>query len=546
MLKKDLINSHIEKNGPIAERIRADNNITRGSSKEAYAFIITCLKFFFPRITYNGLKNCITDNYDDEKFDAIYFHNKKKRIYIIEAKRNGEYTISEIEQFKNNIKKYFFRSPVDYTNFRRNPHLIPIIKRVRRLLNRPQWKLKIFVLRNDIGPPEPRAVRILKPLKDSYPRIESVDLLNSHGIVDYIFKDDDSDKEPFPIRILSGCKDDENICDEIVIRNRRGGEIEALFGRLSLLQLVKLQQKYGSELFAANVRDFQKKKNLKDGILNSINNSPKNFFVYHNGITLSCDKIDFVRGKQYKITNPQVINGCQTVNTIYNEYHDNVSDPNFKQASILCKFYSLKKDMIEKVCEATNTQINIHLWDLRSNDKIQKVFETALKAKNLTYKRKGTSSKQGVITITDLAQWIYASKYKKPADAKNKKKELFDLLVSNEPENVPYNKIFKDNYRLTDLVNICEIGQFVKNKVKGARRGDFKKFADLHFIAGIYYMGVRRHQSTRNEKYNQLITFAEEIIDDMRREDEDITFNAIFTKDENTWAKMKEKIDSLF
>lgn len=51
----------------------------------------------------------------------------------------------------------------------------------------------------------------------------------------------------------------------------------------------------------------------------------KNFFYYNNGITVICDRMtkivtqpsDYNMNAAFTIDNPQIVNGCQTVNSIY-------------------------------------------------------------------------------------------------------------------------------------------------------------------------------------------------------------------------------------
>ena len=52
-------------------------------------------------------------------------------------------------------------------------------------------------------------------------------------------------------------------------------------------------------------------------------NDRDNFFYYNNGITVICDSVqkitlnESIHNKGFKTENPQIVNGCQTVNTIF-------------------------------------------------------------------------------------------------------------------------------------------------------------------------------------------------------------------------------------
>ena len=56
----------------------------------------------------------------------------------------------------------------------------------------------------------------------------------------------------------------------------------------------------------------------------------KNFFYYNNGITIVCSHMSSSRttpsGLQFEVNNPQVVNGCQTVSTIYEALNATYND----------------------------------------------------------------------------------------------------------------------------------------------------------------------------------------------------------------------------
>ena len=77
-------------------------------------------------------------------------------------------------------------------------------------------------------------------------------------------------------------------------------------------------------LFKENIREYLGKSPINDGIKRTLESDTKerlNFFYYNNGITIICDTAKnqgMIQGKNpLKLTKPQIVNGCQTVNTIY-------------------------------------------------------------------------------------------------------------------------------------------------------------------------------------------------------------------------------------
>ena len=76
-------------------------------------------------------------------------------------------------------------------------------------------------------------------------------------------------------------------------------------------------------LFADNVRDYQGNTQINQNMLSTIQNDPKLFLLLNNGITIVCNKL-VSSNRKVTITNPQIVNGCQTSNVIYAAYRENV------------------------------------------------------------------------------------------------------------------------------------------------------------------------------------------------------------------------------
>ena len=98
---------------------------------------------------------------------------------------------------------------------------------------------------------------------------------------------------------------------------------------LYLLYKKAIEKNY--ELFEENVREFLGTQGINNGIIKTLKSTTdrENFFYYNNGITLICEKCETLRGTEaskgyresrnqygFRLTNPQVVNGCQTINSI--------------------------------------------------------------------------------------------------------------------------------------------------------------------------------------------------------------------------------------
>ncbi len=144
------------------------------------------------------------------------------------------------------------------------------------------------------------------------------------------------------------------------------------------------------DLFDKNIREYlgitgKRGKTNKEIKTTLLDDTERNrFFYYNNGITIICD--DFYKNKNnnkwfLNLSQPQIVNGCQTVNTIYNtieELLENESEGDivklFKNCSVLVKIFKVNKRndsekiIYENIVKYTNTQTAISAKDFASKD----------------------------------------------------------------------------------------------------------------------------------------------------------------------------------
>jgi hypothetical protein len=97
----------------------------------------------------------------------------------------------------------------------------------------------------------------------------------------------------------------------------------------SASELLKLLRKEDGtlrrSLFNDNVRDYLGNNAVNSEIEQTIVKNPEMFLLCNNGITIVCSDFDQVRDKLVKIENPQIVNGCQTSNALFNlRNHPNI------------------------------------------------------------------------------------------------------------------------------------------------------------------------------------------------------------------------------
>lgn len=123
-------------------------------------------------------------------------------------------------------------------------------------------------------------------------------------------------------------------------------------------------------IFEENIREYLGKNNINNGIINTLKTKAdrKNFFYYNNGITMICDRAENAGGSKFSLTlhQPQIVNGCQTVNTIrevLNDYPTEQLNKEFEGVYVMVKVLVVKESnptFYQDIVKFTNRQNSIN------------------------------------------------------------------------------------------------------------------------------------------------------------------------------------------
>lgn len=106
-------------------------------------------------------------------------------------------------------------------------------------------------------------------------------------------------------------------------------------------------------LFDDNVRDFQGDNSVNTEIFTTIEKDPSKFILLNNGITVVCEEF-IPQNRRLKITNPQIVNGCQTCHVLFNAYKKGLD---ISKVPVSVKFISTKDNEISNdIVRGTNRQ----------------------------------------------------------------------------------------------------------------------------------------------------------------------------------------------
>jgi len=218
-------------------------------------------------------------------------------------------------------------------------------------------------------------------------------------------------------------------------------------GNQLITSLTDIDGKFRSHLTEGNVRYFLgEDKKINSSIIDTALSGTKspNFWAMNNGLTIIGDSIVPLDSKGYSISNPQIVNGCQTIHCLqlaHSHEGNNALDPNLKVFVKLVK--TENPDIQSDIISATNSQNQVKSASLKANDKIQRNIETHLSPVGIYYERRDNFYKrQGitgnkVIGLLKMAQITHTVVNKESVVAVNDTTTLFDTPTK-------YNSIFNE------------------------------------------------------------------------------------------------------
>ena len=228
-------------------------------------------------------------------------------------------------------------------------------------------------------------------------------------------------------------------------------------------ELLKMSGIQDRTLFYKNVRygvgETRVNRSIKATILDQEEHN--NFFLYHNGITVISEILEeSSTGDRIKIKNYTVINGCQSLLTLY-ENRGKLT----RNLFILTKFIKLRKTnpLLDKITKYANNQNPIGIKDLRSNDPAQRALVrqfTDVFGTQVGYiRKKGQDASSYSITIDkDLAAQLIEATYLESPHSTHLKQKLF----SEE-----YGKIFSRRMTAEKIFLAYLVHSVVKGNVGG-------------------------------------------------------------------------------
>ena len=402
-------------------RVRSEVNILKQNYRDDNsAFLIWFLKNIFCLEEQTSVDS-VCDGSNDKGIDGIWIDNESEDLYIFQSKfspnDNRDEGDSEIKEFVGVRPWFSSKEKVNgllgslANNELKN--LIRSLKIEEKIEN--EYSVILVYVTNKIFDQN------AKEYLETCSNMEFYDNNSLFGKYTYIVEEE-VENNP---KVLSVPNTTAIVYDDVE-------SIKSIVLPVQAKELLKLDGIQDRTLFSRNVRYWVGRTRVNKGIENTLKDNSEHlkFFLYHNGVTIICNTYRFDKDKkQIKLEGYQVINGCQSILSFY-ENRSNLTDNIY----ILVKIIKTQphSPIIQKITHNTNNQNAISLKDLKSNDRIQiglqKKFKEFFNDEVLYKIKKGESvdDYKEVIDIDFAAQLLLAFYFKQPYNTHLKTKIFSD------------------------------------------------------------------------------------------------------------------------
>ncbi len=503
------------------------------TDKKRFGFYLLVLESITGNGNIDELLHCIIDTEfsrvllgvknNDYGIDAVYFNEEKKIIQLFNFKfkekfsnqrGQNERNILDSSKFLWKIRNHDLSTENERSNF--------MIKQISERFDSDEiWSTELYLISNDNYGLEADN-ETLQNFKNEYD-IKPISIVLD-DIISFISNRPDDISAKFIVNSESVLTYEENslsssksylvklsisnliriTCNSVDLRQRTNMQ------DLKELQDVKLEL----GVLYDNVRGYLGETKFNKNILKTLNNEPSKFFMYNNGITITANDITMkaINGQkkfECSINGLQIVNGGQSIRTIYEFKDKNFDEEKLATAEVLVRIFKTEDDqeLTNNIAEFTNSQNAISSVDLKSISNLQIQIEKYLETENIYYVRKSgkiekeTKEYDYRITMERLAQIVY-SYQGYPDRATNQKSQLFDRY---------YDVIFQqDNLDLELYVKLIKLFYEVENEYLKTK---YEAFNQKYFYV-IFLCNLLEDRSIR-----ELIEIVEEVLQGYRSDD---------------------------
>lgn len=414
----------------------------------------------FTKFAYSAVAGCdyddlqpedIVDGGQDKQIDVITIEEDSKSesadILIMQAKNSNSFSSNALTLLGNGLSWVFEKPKAQYQQLDNVPFVKKIgeIRDIRNRLGPSNMRIRVFfVSKGNTGTLSKEFITELSELRAKYQDNVfdecTIEPIGAAELVDLLALQEKRSRQiddRLPIVY------DRNKPSYIKYRSHGLSGYVCTARATDLVRLVAGDRE--ESVFDLNVRRFY---GVKRGRVNpdiamtaASEEEGHYFWFFNNGITLVCDHCDVVDDPDdthLKLTNLQIVNGCQTTMSLaIMAEKERLQD----DVEVLVKvFETTDPSFVSRVVLTTNNQNAISSRDLKANDPIQVDYQWAFEQLyELRYERKPRefvgltrTEARAVVANEKVAQAYQAIVRKKPTMARTQKYRLWD------PDNYPH------------------------------------------------------------------------------------------------------------
>lgn len=451
------------------------------NGKKSFSFLLWFLERYLPNNELTEFENLITEGNDDSSCDLI-FKNKdqlgKEIYYVVQAKWFSKSNINKAKEINKEVKACLSDFRIILQGKKESDHNenfnLQYSKFIEHKRNNGKVKFVFLALCNG----EINIDEHISDFKSPLVSFEFIDFFKlKQQFVEIEYK---GVKTHNPIETPYIPK------SEFILEFEKEQVISVETPYPSFIFLVRpkeiynLFEKYGQSLFYKNIRNPLPNSLFNKGIKETITYNSIHFWYFNNGITAITEKIeDFhIDSTNVKIKGIQVINGAQTVYSIYESYKNSSDEVREKMDSfglITLRTVTTGGDDFDlMVTRFTNSQNPISERDFHSNDEVQKRLQfDFLKNSNIWYETRRGEFRKKINGINKLTNEILGQNYlayyiNDPFNAKQNKKLIF-VNKSINPNGL-YEIIFNEETKFDDMLVAYYINLLVDRKRKAIKK----------------------------------------------------------------------------
>ncbi|TLX77019.1 hypothetical protein E9993_04865 [Labilibacter sediminis] len=356
--------------------------INKGSSKYSdnieEGFPYWCLEVAFPFLSEDEIENSIFGlSGNDDSIDAFFVNESSKDIYFIQCKSSR--SEKQMGACDKEWFTYLYTVPNrlkndDYIDKHKNERIAEISSEFA-IYSKKGYTTNFYFFHLGYNPNE-EIINSYNTNGENFQYYGFEELKDVY--FEYASRINLSEPESFDINIDYSSK------PETI--NQKIGQHYTLISIITGDEIVRLRETYKYQLFDKNVRYNLGLNKVNKQIVESADKNKSDFYFYNNGLTITAAKFK-TKGKSVKVDRPQIINGAQTVDSIFTAYSKRLNklkrelacresakrkvSEEFREIKVMFRIIQTnetEQDFETNVIKSNNTQNAVQIRDFYSNN----------------------------------------------------------------------------------------------------------------------------------------------------------------------------------